>query len=150
MHACCQHCFRGFRSRRSACQCLDHTPHTATSRFAWPSSLKEVSKIVNYKTYILTTRIAALCTYPEQPVCTSLLFTLLFIKSQYTFCFLSFFAHLLFCTSHLFSTFYSIAHFILISLFYHIYALVLRYFYIIFYSFALSTERTWFWCTFHF
>ncbi len=52
------------------------------------------------------------CTYPEQPVCTSLLFTLLFIKSQYTvFFFFSFFAHLLFCT------FYFIAHFILISLF---------------------------------
>ncbi len=28
--------------------------------------------------------------------------------------------------------------------FYHIYALVLCYFYIIFYYFALSTERTWF------
>ncbi len=48
--------------------------------------------------------------YPEQPVCTSLLFTLLFIKSQYTvflictsYCFLDilwFFAHLVvFCTS---------------------------------------------------
>ncbi len=52
-----------------------------------------------------------------------------------------FFLHIL-----LFCTFYSIAHFTLISLFYHIYALVLCYFYIIliFYSFALSTERTWF------
>ncbi len=44
--------------------------------------------------------------YPEQPVCTSLLFTLLFIKSQYTvFLFLYillFFAHLVvFCTSFL-------------------------------------------------
>ncbi len=41
------------------------------------------------------------------PSCTSLLFILLFIKSQYT----------VFCTSYLFSTFYSIAHFTLISLF---------------------------------
>ncbi len=36
-----QHCFRGCISGRSACQCLDHTPHTATSRFAWASSQKE-------------------------------------------------------------------------------------------------------------
>ncbi len=42
-HECCQHCFRGCRSGRSACQCSDHTPHTATSRFAWPSSQKEAS-----------------------------------------------------------------------------------------------------------
>ncbi len=33
----------GCRSGRSACQCSDHTPHTATSRFAWLSSLKEAS-----------------------------------------------------------------------------------------------------------
>ncbi len=33
-HKCCQHCFRGRRSERSACQCSDHTPHTATSQFA--------------------------------------------------------------------------------------------------------------------
>ncbi len=26
-HECCQHCFRGCRSGRSACQCSDHTPH---------------------------------------------------------------------------------------------------------------------------
>ncbi len=37
------HCFRGCRSWRSACQCSDHMPHTATSRFAWPSSQKEAS-----------------------------------------------------------------------------------------------------------
>ncbi len=43
MHECCQHYFRGCRSGRSACQCSDHTPHTATSRFAWPSSQKEAS-----------------------------------------------------------------------------------------------------------
>ncbi len=84
--------------------------------------------------------------YPEQPVCTSLLFTLLFIKSQYTvFLFLYillFFAHLVvfctsflhillsfahlivFCTSYwflhilLFCTFfYFIAHFTIISTF---------------------------------
>ncbi len=67
--------------------------------------------------------------YHEQPVCTSLLFTLLFIKSQYTvFCFLFLyillfflhislsFAHLIvFCTSYCFALFYFIAHFILIS-----------------------------------
>ncbi len=43
MHECCQHCFRGCISGRSACQCSDHTSHTATSRFAWPSSQKEAS-----------------------------------------------------------------------------------------------------------
>ncbi len=42
-HECCQHCFRGCGSRKSACQCSDHTPHTATSRFALPSSQKEAS-----------------------------------------------------------------------------------------------------------
>ncbi len=36
-------CFRGCRSGRSACQCSDHMPHTATSGFAWPSSQKEAS-----------------------------------------------------------------------------------------------------------
>ncbi len=66
-----------------------------------------------------SSRIAALCTYPVQPVCTSLLFILLFIKPQYSFFCHHCFVHLLFCT------FYSIAHFTLISLFYHIYALVL-------------------------
>ncbi len=42
-HECCQHYFRICRCWRSACQCSDHTPHTATSRFAWPSSQKEAS-----------------------------------------------------------------------------------------------------------
>ncbi len=42
-HECCQLCFRGCRSGMSACQCSDQTPHTATSRFAWLSSQKEVS-----------------------------------------------------------------------------------------------------------
>ncbi len=89
--------------------------------------------------------------YPEQPVCTSLLFTLLFIKSQYTvfqFCFLHillFFAHrIVFCTSYCFALFYFIAHFTLISpslticmplcyvTLYNLYS----------YYFALSTERT--------
>ncbi len=42
-HECCQHCFRICRCWRSACQCSDHTPHSATSRFAWPSSQKEAS-----------------------------------------------------------------------------------------------------------
>ncbi len=52
--------------------------------------------------------------------------------------------HLIVLHILLFCTFYSIAHFTLISLFYHIYALVLCYFYItlIFYYFALSTEWT--------
>ncbi len=40
-HECCLHCFRGCRSGRSACQCSDYTPRTATSRFA--SSQKEAS-----------------------------------------------------------------------------------------------------------
>ncbi len=71
--------------------------------------------------------------YHEKPVCTSLLFTLLFIKSQYTvfvsLFFIVFFAHLVvflhislsfahlivFCTSYCFALFYFIAHFTLIS-----------------------------------
>ncbi len=66
-----------------------------------------------------------MCTYPVQPVCTSLpslLFILLFIKT-----------HILFF-SYLFCTFlYSIAHFTLyFSFFTYIYALVLCYFYIIY------------------
>ncbi len=40
------------------------------------------------------------CTYPEQPVCTSLLFTLLFIKSQYTVFFSFRFLHI-YCFAHL-------------------------------------------------
>ncbi len=67
---------------------------------------------------IIITRIAALCTYPEQPVCTSLLFTLLFIKSQYT----------VFCTSYCFALFISLHILLLFLFFYHIYALVLCYF----------------------
>ncbi len=42
-HECLQLCFRGCRSGRSACQCSDQTPHTATSRFARPSSQKKAS-----------------------------------------------------------------------------------------------------------
>ncbi len=42
-HECCQHCFKGCRSARSAFRCSDHTPHTATSRFTWSSSQKEAS-----------------------------------------------------------------------------------------------------------
>ncbi len=101
-----------------------------------------------WKTSILSSPVF-LCTYPEQPDCTSLLFIFisLFIKSQYTvFCTSYCFLHiLLFCTSYCFALF--ILHILLLFLFfYHIYALVLCYFYIIliFYYFALSTERTWF------
>ncbi len=114
----------------------------STSQFHWRflfSQRFQVNpyKIVNCKTYILTTRIAALCTYPEQLVCTSLLFTLLFIKSQYTV-FVSFrFLHI-----YCFALLFHLHILFLILFFYHIYALVLCYFYIIFYSFALSTERT--------
>ncbi len=90
-----------------------------------PVSKHLQDSLLTVKLHILITRIAALCTYPVQPVahpsCTSLLIILLFIKSQYTV-----FAHLI--VLH----FYSIAHFTLIYLFYHIYALVLCYFYIIF------------------
>ncbi len=49
MRECCQHCLRGCRSGRSACQCSDHTPHTPTSRFAWPSSQKEASEAGSHK-----------------------------------------------------------------------------------------------------
>ncbi len=68
-------------------------------------------------TGILITRIAAMCTYPVQPVCTSLLFILLFINPQYTV-----FLHIL-----LFCTFYFIAHFTLISPFFYIYIYIYIY-----------------------
>ncbi len=58
-----------------------------------------------WKTYIFSSPVF-LCTYPEQPVCTSLLFIfifiLLFIKSQY-----SFFAHLIVLHLLFHCTFYS-------------------------------------------
>ncbi len=90
--------------------------------------------------------------YPEQPDCTSLLFTLLFIKSQYTV--FLFFAHLIvFCTSCCFlhillfcTFFYFIAYFTLFSLFLTI-CMPLCYVTLdnlYSYYFALSTERTWF------
>ncbi len=73
--------------------------------------------------------------YPEQPVCTSLLFTLLFIKSQYTvFLFLYillFFAHLvvfahLFCTSYcLLHILLSFAHLIVLHFFISLHILLL-------------------------
>ncbi len=115
-----------------------------------------------------------LCTIPWTTVCTSLLFTLLFIKSQYTvFLFLYillFFAHLIiivflffctsflhillsFCTSYCFFAhlivlhfFYFIAHFTLISPFLTT-CMPLCYvtlYNLYSYYFALSTERTWF------
>ncbi len=60
-----------------------------------------------------------MCTYPVQPVCTSLLFILLFIKS-----------HILFL--HI-SLFFILLHILLLFLFFtYIYALVLCYFYLIF------------------
>ncbi len=69
------------------------------------------------------------------PSCTSLLFILLFIKSQYTV-----------CTSYFLCTFYSIAHFTLyFSFFTYIYicsCVVLLLYNLYLYSFALSTERT--------
>ncbi len=112
-----------------------------------------------------------LCTIPWTTVCTSLLFTLLFIKSQYTvflfctsYCFLHillllFFLHILFahpivfCTSYCFFAhlivlhfFYFIAHFTLISPFLTT-CMPLCYvtlYNLYSYYFALSTERTWF------
>ncbi len=88
--------------------------------------------------------------YPEQPVCTSLLFTLLFIKSQYTFfffcrsyCFLHIllFLHIFFALLIVFCTSYCFLHILLFCTFlfhctfysyfsfsYHMYALVLCYF----------------------
>ncbi len=81
--------------------------------------------------------------YPE-PVCTSLLFTLLFIKSQYTvffFCTSYCFLHiLLFCTFLFHCTFYSYFSFFTI---YMLLCCVTLYNFF-FYSSALSTERTWF------
>ncbi len=74
-----------------------------------------------------------MCTYPVQPVCTSLLHIPLAHPSCSYYYLLSpniLFLHILFV---LFCTFYSIAHFTLyFSFFTYIYALVLCYFYIIF------------------
>ncbi len=87
--------------------------------------------------HILIIRIAAMCTYPVQPVCTflsSLLFILLFIKSHILFLhILLVFAHLT-CLAHLvlhFSLFYY-TFYSLFLFFTYIYALVWCYFYIIF------------------
>ncbi len=68
--------------------------------------------------------------YPEQPVCTSLLFTLLFIKSQYTVFFLHillFFAHLIvFCTSFCFAHLIGL-HFLFHCTFYSYFSFFLPY-----------------------
>ncbi len=50
MYKCCQHCFRGCRSGRSACQCSDYTPHTATSWFAWLHVVPEGSLLWSWLT----------------------------------------------------------------------------------------------------
>ncbi len=42
-YECCQHCCRGWRGGGSACQCSDHTPHTASNWSAWLSSQNEAS-----------------------------------------------------------------------------------------------------------
>ncbi len=76
--------------------------------------------------HILIIRIAAMCTYPVQPVCTSLpslLFILLFIKSHILFLHILLVWHF----SLFYCTFYSLFLF-----FTYIYALVLCNFYIIF------------------
>ncbi len=81
--------------------------------------------------------------YPEQPVCTSLLFTLLFIKSQYTVFFLHillFFAHLIVLHFLFHCTFYS--YFSFFTIYMLLCCVTLYNFY--FYYFALSPERTWF------
>ncbi len=96
----------------------------------------------HYTTEPLRQRFSVQCTlyvqYHEQPVCTSLLFTLLFIKSQYTVFFLFvfctsycfFFAHLVvflhislsfahlivFCTSYCFALFFISLHILLLFL----------------------------------
>ncbi len=76
-------------------------------------------------------------TYPVQPVCTCFLhmFILLFISPQYTV----------------------LQHFILLHIYSLFFLLFLFYFYLYFiynllccYIFALSTERTWTWFTFHY
>ncbi len=73
-----------------------------------------------------------MCTYPVQPVCTSLLHIPLAHPSCSYYYLLS--PNILFCTSYLFCTFYSIAHF---TLYFYLYicscvVLLLCYFYIIF------------------
>ncbi len=77
--------------------------------------------VLHTHTHII--RIAAMCTYPVQPVCTSLLFILLFIKSQYTVL-----AHLICLALFFYCTFYSL------FLFFYLYicscvVLLLYYFY---------------------
>ncbi len=48
-HECCQHCFRGCRSGRSACQCSDHTPHTAVSLHGRRPRRKPLLKLAHKK-----------------------------------------------------------------------------------------------------
>ncbi len=83
---------------------------------------KHLQDIKKKKKHILIIRIAAMCTYPVQPVCTSLsslLFILLFIKSHILF------LHILLVLHNLFCTFlYSITHFTLYFSFLPIYMLL--------------------------
>ncbi len=74
-----------------------------------------------------------MCIYPVQPICTSLLFILLFIKSQYTV-----FAHLI-CFA-----LFILLHILLFISPYICSCVVLLLYNFYLYSFALSTERTWF------
>ncbi len=90
--------------------------------------------------YIFSSPVLLLCVHTRynpfaHPSCTSLLFILLFIKSQYTV-----FAHLIVLHFLFYCTFYS--YFSFLPYICSCVVLLLYNFY--FYSFALSTERTWF------
>ncbi len=124
---------RRFRSMMAKTERLRRSFFPQAIRLLNTNQSHKLTRLLLKNIHILITRIAALCTYPAQSVCTSLLFILLFIKSQYTVFCTSYCLHFLF---H--STFYSYFSFLtyicscVVLLLYHFY----------FYSFALSTERT--------
>ncbi len=118
---------------RSIIQILrEHTcfQHLNGSIFSKHFTLRNASKRT---LAIFSSPVLLLCVHTRynpfaHPSCTSLLFILLFLKSQYTVL-----AHLIcFCTSYCFALFILLHILLLFLFFYHIYALVLCYFYIIF------------------
>ncbi len=106
----------------------------------------DFSYIFSSHRWWITDAALGMCVQPSSPLssfahpsCTSLVFILLFIKSQYTV-----FAHLIcFCTFILLQILLFISLFYLYTV-YICSCVVLLLYYFYFYSFALSTDRTWF------
>ncbi len=109
----------------------------------WPlNKINPFLKLIYIYTFIFSSSVLLLCVHTlynpfAHPSCTSLLFILLIIKSQYTG-----FAHLIW-----FALFILLHILLFISLFFYLYicsCVVLLLYNFYFYYFALSTERIWF------